>query len=536
MVTGAAAILYVFRAPLFYAFIFLLIAGGPSRMDLVLYFNQFVPEDFAYFVEQWCFDYFLYPPNSIVLLLGLALGIGILECKKAVFPRSRGWKQNAATLGLCLLMASAPAFFAVRTTLNWQFRFTMYFQIVLYFMFFSANAGLAFFDERIYPKTWFRRLTAVTFPVSDVFFHTAHRDRVSGAARKWRYVLTAQLLGILLLTVFMNAKLIGEGTFAEKLAIGKGLPVDNTFWATWEGDTIWIANANWDDPDAGVWWYDESTGQSGLYWRVFDLNKFHMEEGYLYVHERNRNRTTDGKDGTLVKVDRGSKKVVWRVPVDHAFTYELSGNEKTLLAVGEGGSVYLLDKRDGRILSYLRTPEKSECIQILNNGDVILLNGNPSVFHYDSKLRLRAEYVLPPLAGRDLSFFLRRGHGMRRIATWTLYSPATERLYVSAFWGEVFSLDLASRKWLGSIQVRPGARSIAVDEKNGLLFAANYARGIVEIRDLVTGKLLSNILAGAFGRFINLNPEKKIGILNTKGRGVFRFDYSAFASGSIFRE
>jgi hypothetical protein len=36
------------------------------------------------------------------------------------------------------------------------------------------------------------------------------------------------------------------------------------------------------------------------------------------------------------------------------------------------------------------------------------------------------------------------------------------------------------------------------------------------------------ILAGSLGRYINLDPERMIGIANTHGYGVWRFDYSEF--------
>jgi len=150
-----------------------------------------------------------------------------------------------------------------------------------------------------------------------------------------------------------------------------------------------------------------------------------------------------------------SAEVVWKVPVEFASSYILRTNQDTVLATGEDGKMYKIRKKDGVIIARKQFSTKTDHPEILSNGEVIYLDGNPFVQYLDGKLDHKKTIYLPPLI--EYPELIRRfpGSGFKRIAPWVYYSADNNRLYVSSMWGEIYVLDLISGEWIRTYKVTP---------------------------------------------------------------------------------
>jgi hypothetical protein len=295
--------------------------------------------------------------------------------------------------------------------------------------------------------------------------------------------------------------------------------VITTCWAQHTEGGFWFANENWWDPLSGIWYYDERSRKGFPYIRVGDLRRFYLDGGYFYFHDR--------YDNHIFKVDAETRQVIWKVPtIQTAGTFEVALRDELIFASGEAGYILVLD-RDGRVLAEREFPVRTWGPQATLSREVAFVSGDQELRVWNSSLTA-GEAVPLPLAKGLLNFTYEQGEGrMRAVTNWTDYAEDRDIVYVQTFWGEIFRYHVKRGEWLSPLRTAPFMRSIAVDSQNGLLFALNYFQGYMDVMDLDSGEHVAYILANALARFINLDPIRMKGVVNTHGYGMCWFDYSS---------
>lgn len=490
-------------------------------INFVLFFHNTFSHSVSILPDTWHWDYFLFPPNTIIHITCLVFGIGAIELKKWKLPESPSWQADAAMLWACLLLAALPVLFTVKETVVLNLVRSICVQIGVYFIFFALNADLCLFRRFVESKFWFKLVSAVTFPFADIVFYSSHRTRIAAVNRRLKY-LPSMFYLLLAAGIIVSRAGIAYGSIrAEKINIrfiGE-FDINDTYYSQWLGEHLWFSNTDWEDASAGIWLYRERDGATGQFISIFDPHSFYLEDGYIYLFDRLINNR-------VLKLELASRRIIWSVQVKGAGSYILRTNQDTILATGELGTMYAIRKEDGVIIAHNVFPTKTDHPEILSNGNVVYLDGEPLIQYLDSNLNHKRTLFLPPLIEHPELRNRFPGNGFKRIASWVFYSPEKNHLYVSAMWGEIYLLDMETLEWIRTYNVIPGVRSITVDEENNLLFAAHFIQGYIEVIDLRTGNQLETILAAATCRHINLDPLRKRGILHTNGRGMFKFDYS----------
>jgi len=325
-------------------------------------------------------------------------------------------------------------------------------------------------------------------------------------------------VAIIAVVLWMEAGILTDSIGADKMPV----PLQESYFVVYDDGGFWFSNSDWWDSRSGIWYYDERSHVAYPYIRILDSHKFYLEDGFFYFYDR--------YDSEVLKVDAKTRQVAWRTPVKRGFgTFELAIREDLIFAVGENGYILVMDK-DGAVRAEQAFPFRTMGPQVLPDGRIAFVSGDPCVRIWNSSLTA-GETIQLPLPDSVIKFQCGNSQGSLKIVTaWSEYVDRLNTLYVGTFWGEIFRYDVNHRQWLPSLKTRPGLRSFGIDSRNSLLFASNYYQGFIEVIDLESGKHLKYILANAFGRFINLDPSRMTGILNTRGYGMYQFKYGEIAT------
>jgi hypothetical protein len=486
--------------------------------NLLLLFNYYSSPEVPNAVQQWGIDKLLHISNVVPLAANILAIVMLLEIKPFLRFQSNSIRGDLLTALIGLLFVSlAPLTFVFHNS-----RTLAIGQTALGWLFFMLNAQLYSLTGLFARHNWLNRVLDWTFPLSDLAFYIYQRGRI-GAAGIWRLLPSLTVFSLLVFVVISEGRILALGTKARRLAIAwQGPPLDYTYYLEYDRNGFWLANSNWKDATSGIWYYDENLGEGHPYIHVFDLNNFRLVDGYFYYYDR--------LPGQIFKVDAATRDVVWKTTMPRGFgTFEIAVNSNLTVAAGENGYIVAFNP-SGSLVAERRFPHKTENIAILPGNRIVFLAGDLRVRILNSDLSDSETLQLPLRRGvLTLEDSLARRRLMRA-TTWTQYDERSHKLYIATFWGDIFSYDVQGRVWGPTIRTRPGIRSFAVDSKNDLIFVSNYSRGYIDVIDLRSQRTRKYIIAQGLGRHINLNPAEKSGILHTRGRGMYWFDYSDVAA------
>ena len=106
------------------------------------------------------------------------------------------------------------------------------------------------------------------------------------------------------------------------------------------------------------------------------------------------------------------------------------------------------------------------------------------------------------------------------------FSSKRKELYIRAsITGEVWVYSMPDLELLRKIPTTFGVRILAVDEDNGLLFAANYLTGYVDVIDLDTSQTIQHHFVAKYGRTLAVDPDRRHLFFTTTKEGLFMIDY-----------
>lgn len=485
--------------------------------SLVLVVNSYRSPDYLTGLAMiWHADYLLYIPNVVIFLACLVGSFALLEAKGILLPRNKsaGWDLVTVLVSLGVALAPLPLLTDARGG-QCSLLLARGVQVMFLWLVMVFNANLYVFDKYVASKKWCARLLDWTFPVSDIVFYMFHRQRLGAAAGAVRFLPSLSYVAILVLALGVEARILSGAIRAEKMEV----PADGfTYWVEYSNGGFWFSNTEQGDPKSGIWYYDERSRVAYPYIRILDPQRFLLVDGFFYFFDRFY--------WEVLKVEARTRQVIWRVPIKVGFgSFELAVRDNLIFAVGEAGLIVVMDK-NGKVYAERRFPFRTWSPQVLSDGRIAFLSGSRRVRIWDSRLTAGRNIDLP-LPDGSIRFNVASGRAddYMIVTTWTAYVDRLNTLYVATLWGEIFRYDVNHHRWLPSLETRPGLRSFAVDSRNGLLFAANYYQGYIEVIDLVSGKHVQYIIAGPHGRFINLDTDKMRGILNTGGWGMYQFDY-----------
>ncbi len=482
--------------------------------NLTLLANYKVKDTVAFDVLQLMPAYFLYLPNAVVgltVLLGIWL---LLQLKAWWLPRnpSLRWDLWTAAVGFGICF-SIP--FWMANAREGFLQILLAGLVVLFFWsFWLLNAGLMLTGRLLQRFPWVNLLLEGTFPFSDLFFFRLLQDRIK-AGRWLRSLPSFSAIFLLALALAFEVRVLWDSIPAQRIPV----PVFTASYAQHDEKGFWFSNDNWWDPMSGIWYYDERSQTGFPYIRAGDVRRFHFDGKDFVFYDR--------ADHSMVRMEGSTRRTLWRVPVNNPRgTLEVVPGPGWYLTEGEEGQISLFDDQ-GRLLAEREFPVRTWEPCVLNDGRIAFVSGDLVLRIWDADLARGEEIPLP--VGEGISgFSYEQGHGhLRAVVQWMDYGRLRDVLYVQTLWGEIYRYDVKQRRWLTPLKTHPGLRAVAVDEANGLIFAANYFQGYIDLIDLDSGKHVAYILANSLSRFINLDPTTQRGVMNTHGYGVWRFDYGA---------
>jgi len=413
-------------------------------------------------------DYWLAPWN---LALGAACALAALvlfEVRRAVRGANRDLGADVVTAAICLMLAAIPALLATNIRPGRLQMMMSGAQVLLLWGFMMANAPL-WLLERVRGAPWMRRVADLAFPIADLFFHAWHRRRLAGTPAAPRCAPPAVVVLILLGVVVSQGVLIATSRPAERIRVA----LEHTYFVAYDRDGFWFSAPGWNSAGDGIWRYDDRSGRASQVVQLSDAQRFHVDAGRLYAYDR--------ASGDLLCVDTATGRRVWRTPLRRGFgTIEVLGRGGLVFAVAEGGYIAVTDT-EGVLKASRVFPYRTRYFQPLSDGRVAFVGSDPTLQLWDAQLT-QGEAVPFPLAVRRASSHdseatraQRDGALGSEYATgWSDCDAARNVLYLSTVWGEVFRYDAAHGRWLPSVRVRPGLRSIGVDAQHGVLLAASY--------------------------------------------------------------
>jgi len=507
------AVIRTMRAPVLW-----LVCALPFVLDkalvpnLMITLQDLVPDRIG--LNLWVIrpDYFFYLPNQVVMLVYLIGAFVLLEVKGAVLPMNQTKGQDIVTILAGLGYALSMLVWMDNLRSGTMQMLISGAHVGLLWLFLMGNAGLVAVERFMATRMWVSRLSEWTFPVSDTFLYLRHRRRLDRAgALRWLPSVCYGLLPVLALGA--PVRILRGAIRAERLDV----PVEDAQYGLAAEGGFWFTNGSIWDAESGLWFYDEQSKTARPVIRTSDCRQFYFRDDSFYLHDR--------YDHHVRKLDAKTREVLWEVPVGRMGTFQVVGRDGVIFAAGEGG--YMLSvTEDGQVLGR-RTfyPLGTWVPQAVWGGRVAFLSGDERVHFWNRELTA-GESISLPLPPGVRHFIWNKPEGrMRAVTNWTDYDLRTETLYVQTLWGEIYRYDVKRRHWRPSIKAKSGVRSVTVDSDNGLLFAWNYYGGFMEIFDVNSGQRVGHILANAFGRYINLDPVRMVGIASTHGHGVWRFAY-----------
>jgi len=505
-------LLKVLRTPLLVAVLGLPVLLNPAlKINFWIWLQDVMPWSIGLNLWVLRLDYLCYLPNVAVYLAYLLGTFMLIELKRLMARQPQSGRAELAMMVVALILASSVLWWMRNVKPGtFQLLFSIG-QVLLLWVGFLCNAGLSGV-ERFAAKPAVTRLLEWTFPVSDVLCYRLHQQRVR-AAGAVRWLPISCVVGVLTLMFAAEGRILHRAIRAERINV----PVDDAQWAQPTEGGFWFTNGEFLDSRAGIWFYDERTRQGYPVIRTSDCRQFYFDGTYLYYEDR--------YDSYVRKINPKTKELLWEVPIIRTGTYQVTGRDGMIFAAGEGGHILAVDSQGHVKAQRTFSPLGTWVPQAVWGGQVAFLSGDQRVHIWKGDLT-HGDVVTIPLPKGVRPFIWNSMEGrMRSILNWTDYVRETETLYIQSLWGEIFRYDVKHRQWLSSLKAPPGLRSITADHRNGLVFAWNYYQGYMSVLDEETGEVVGYVLANALNRYINLDPERMVGIASTHGYGVWRFDY-----------
>ena len=500
-----------FRTPLLVLLVILLPIMDPTLIpNLTILANY-------YFVPRGDIGgsphYQLLHNSNVVIYLGcLIAAIALVEVKQLLAPHNRSLRADLVTalawLGFSLAAPLLSVTLGAGLANSWK---AAALQVASLWGFMLLNSDLYVLSRINW--TWIGRLREIMFPLSDIVLFVPMRKYLGSGAL--RFVPIFVYTTILLAAFVYQGQVFFGGQIAQTLNLRS---TQYAYQIKFVDGGFWYLSTAKHDPEQGLWFYDERSGQTHPVIAFGDPVRFRMRDGFVYFYDR--------ATSSLCKMLLATRTLAWKVSLPRQGSFELEVHNDRIVAAGEKGYVAVVADDDGSILAQRTFPHKTINLQILNDGRIAILNGDISVIFL--KPDLSDSQIVPlPLSRRILRLKdATSRQWWTKLATWSEYLPKEDQLLVATFWGEVFRYDVEKSKWgVGSVRGRWGVRAIAVDSENGLLFLVNYFGGFIEVHDLHTGTLLEYVIAGNSGRIVNLDGNAQRGILTTRGEGMYRFDY-----------
>lgn len=224
----------------------------------------------------------------------------------------------------------------------------------------------------------------------------------------------------------------------------------------------------------------------------------------------------DRYNGNLLEIDRDTfiTKRVSRIgiPGDYgSVRLSLSDESHRLFASFENGRVWSVLLPQG----------------ILEND--IPFDGNP-ILIYDSSTRKLFGHI-----GNTRRFLSIDPFSMRTISTYEK-GPRSDTLMISSGSGKyLFAPDpISSSIWIisipllekiGEIETQFGVRSLATDDTLGLLFAASYITGNLDIIDIKSKEVIETYYIGKYVRKLMVVPSRRLLFITITDRGLLMMSY-----------
>lgn len=499
------------RTPLLILVALWIVCDRNVRTSIVLLATYYGPPEGHQRFADWRPDYWWYSGNVALLLASVLAAFALVEIKRRVLPRNRSVATDAATIAASVALALIPAVLSTNVAPTRRQLLIMAAGVTALAAFLVCNSGLWLFQRHVAGTAWFRRLVNLTFPVSDIAFYTFERERFGSS--RLRLVPTTSYIAGAAIGLLVELSILVPGLKAQPVPVGVAGP----YAVIYQPNGFWFTNNTATDPRSGIWYYEEESGTAKPYIRILDPERFKLVDGAFYFYDK--------FDSVVQKVDVTTRDAIWQVPVAESGTYQVVMDGDLIVAAGETGNVAVMTT-DGVVRVERRLPFRVEHPQILRDGRLVFLSGDPSLRIWNQSLT-EGERVPLPLPDGVVNLQYGGGRGRHMITTvWSAYDEQSNVVYVAATWGDVFRYDVTRRSWLTTIPTSFGLRSIAIDREHGLLFAANYYRGFIEVIDIESRNRLRYIVAKPMARFIDLDPTRTIGTVSTKGYGMYRFNYS----------
>lgn len=459
----------------------------------------------------------LYLSNSVIILVYGVMVLTVIGIRHLLLPANKDLKSDFVTCLVAFGLAAAPWFLLLNIWGRCQLLLPLLLAYaVVVWAFIVVNADLYVFDKYITHRRWACRLAEWIFPVSDVVFFKFHLKRMGPGSGVLRFVPVLVYVGIIITVLGMEVNVLRDSIKVEKL----GIPGDQQY-VLFDPDGFWYSDKA--GARSGLWRYNKGTGKERPHIRVQDLGNFYLENGFFYFY--------DGYEKKLLKVHAETRRTAWSLPVPRRFgPFRLAMKNGLIFVVGKGGYIALIDA-NGFVMAERLMSIKTWYPEVLPDGRITFVSPGRAELRITSSNLLSDEVIPLPL---DRGIFKFNGRPAAdyeaTIITSTAYLEQPRTVYVATVWGEIFRYGLDGRRWLSSHRISPGICSIAVDSLNGLLFAYNCARGYIDVLDLESGKHLKYILVNVFANSLHLNPNRWVGVLTTRGQGMYRFDYRSIAS------
>ncbi|MFH1386130.1 MAG: hypothetical protein ABIH50_00475 [bacterium] len=389
---------------------------------------------------------------------------------------------------------------------------------MILFLFFLANAQLNMFSKTIEKTRLFKLFMRYAFPVSDLFFYRSQREIIAKYSQKLSIVPSIIYLGLMVCLLFYQLFIVSDAISSERLPAYS----DYIFYASSLNDEgIYYSNNYALDGLCGLFYFDNKSLESKPYMRIYDLHNFIIIDGYIYYYDR--------YDLSLNKVNLKSKRLVWSRKLLKSSGYGsvlLDYRNNRIVVMAEAGYISVVNV-NGTIIAEKEAPYLIWGARILKNNNIaIFVPDKPLVMILNGKsLALIKEITLPLDKGAIKYKYDDKIRGPN-IISWMEYAKDSNLLFVAAQWGNVYIYDLNLGGWTKRINTHMFVRSLAVDESRKLLFVNNFLQGYLDVIDYSSGKHLDYILADIGGRYIVLDTKKKVGILTTRGNGMWAFDYN----------
>ena len=191
-------------------------------------------------------------------------------------------------------------------------------------------------------------------------------------------------------------------------------------------------------------------------------------------------------------------------------THALVPSAQRLFLAYEGGTIYAIDT------------ETLEVVGDFKPGQDTNIKGEDA--HQMLYVSLEFERSIEARDARTLKL-VRRVPGPLYTDRMTI-SPKRKELYLRAsITGEVWVYSVPDLELVRKIPTTFGVRILAVDEDNGLLFAANYLTGYVDVIELDTSQTIQHHFVAKYGRTLAADHDRRHLFFTTTKEGLFVIAY-----------